>query len=190
MLQDVTEKVIEDIFSSDKLLLAKILSVNPGDLNQIARQKRFDSGKKLDLLYMQGNELLLIELKAVPFYQDIIQQINYYYSELLKLQEQLKKTWEEFDNILRDRMLYEIIMPEIEKAQLSAVKTAFEELEIENGIKWMQEGNKKEKRGFTDGFNSALSAIRQKKKEIIKSLDQNPNRCGFCQQFKASCRCD
>ena len=40
---DITEKVIEDIFSSDKSLLADVLLVNPGDLSQIARQKKFDS---------------------------------------------------------------------------------------------------------------------------------------------------
>ena len=87
---DITEKVIEDIFSSDKSLLADVLSVNPGDLSQIARQKKFDSRKKLDLLYLYQHELLLIELKAVPFYQDIVNQINDYYNELLKLQSQSK----------------------------------------------------------------------------------------------------
>ena len=87
---NITEKVIEDIFTSDKSLLANILLVNASDLNQIARQKRFDSRRKMDLLYLHKNELLLIELKAVPFYHDIINQINDYYNELLKLQSQSK----------------------------------------------------------------------------------------------------
>ncbi len=87
---NITEKTIEDIFTSDKSLLANILLVNSGDLNQIARQKRFDSRRKMDLLYLHKNELFLIELKAVPFYHDIINQINYYYNELLKLQSQSK----------------------------------------------------------------------------------------------------
>lgn len=87
---DVTEKVIEDIFTSDKSLLANVLSVNQSDLSQIARQKKFDNRKIMDLLYLFKNELLLIELKAVPFYQDIISQINDYYNELLKLQSQSK----------------------------------------------------------------------------------------------------
>lgn len=30
----------------------------------------------------------------------------------------------------------------------------------ECGIQWMQEGNKKERRGFTDGFNDCLSKIK------------------------------
>ena len=39
----VTEKVIEDILSADKSILADVLSLNQGDLSPIARQKRFDS---------------------------------------------------------------------------------------------------------------------------------------------------
>ncbi|KKR96937.1 MAG: hypothetical protein UU48_C0021G0002 [Candidatus Uhrbacteria bacterium GW2011_GWF2_41_16] len=86
----VTEKVIEDIFSADRSILAGVLSVNQGDLSPIARQKKFDNRRILDLLYLHQNELLLIELKAVPFYFDIIEQINDYQQELLKLQFQSK----------------------------------------------------------------------------------------------------
>src|SRR3989338_250567 len=87
---NVTEKVIEDIFTTDKSALANVLSVNQSDLSQIARQKRFDSRRIMDMLYLFQNELLLIELKVVPFYQDIISQINDYYNELTKLQSQSK----------------------------------------------------------------------------------------------------
>lgn len=87
---NITEKVIEDIFSADKSILASVLSVNQSDLSPIARQKKFESRKILDLLYLHQNELLLIELKAVPFYSDIIEQINYYHNELSKLQSQSK----------------------------------------------------------------------------------------------------
>jgi len=85
MTTSVTEKVIEDILSADRSILAGVLSVNQGDLSPIARQKKFDSRRILDLLYLHQNELLLIELKAVPFYSDIIAQINDYHNELLKL---------------------------------------------------------------------------------------------------------
>ena len=87
---NVTEKVIEDIFTTDKSLLANVLLVNQSDLSQIARQKKFDNRRIMDMLYLYQNELLLIELKAVPFYQDIISQINDYYDELLNLQTQSK----------------------------------------------------------------------------------------------------
>lgn len=86
----VTEKVIEDILSADRSILASVLSVNQGDLSPIARQKKFDSRRILDLLYLHQNELLLIELKVVPFYSEIIEQINDYQNELLKLQSQSK----------------------------------------------------------------------------------------------------
>lgn len=42
------------------------------------------------MLYLYQNELLLIELKAVPFYYDIISQINDYCKELVLLQSQSK----------------------------------------------------------------------------------------------------
>jgi len=80
---NITEKVIEDIFSSDKSILAKTLSLNNSDISFIARQMRFKNDKKMDLLYLHRNELLLIELKAVPFYKGIISQINEYYNELI-----------------------------------------------------------------------------------------------------------
>lgn len=87
---NITEKIIEDIFTTDKSLLANVLSVNQGDLNFIARQKKFENRRIMDMLYLYKNELLLIELKVVPFYLEIINQINDYYQELIKLQEQSK----------------------------------------------------------------------------------------------------
>jgi hypothetical protein len=85
MINVVSEKVIEDILVSDKSILSEILSVNFSDLSLIARQKIIQSGK-LDLLYIHRDEILLIELKAVPFYKEIIIQINNYEKDLLELQ--------------------------------------------------------------------------------------------------------
>ena len=102
-IENITEKVIEDIFSADKSILANVLSLNQGDLSLIARQKKFDSKKILDLLYLYQNELMLIELKAVPFYDDIISQINDYYDELIKLQSQSK--------LIRTRINKVILVP-------------------------------------------------------------------------------
>jgi hypothetical protein len=89
-ITNISEKVIEDILSADKSILAGVLDVNQSDLSMVARQKKFDSRRILDLLYLYQNELILIELKAVPFYKDIIEQINDYYNELVKLQSQSK----------------------------------------------------------------------------------------------------
>jgi len=85
----VSEKVIEDILTTDKSMLSEILSVTASDLSLIARQKIVPSGK-LDLLYLHKDELILIELKVVPFHGDIITQINNYEKDLLELQSQNK----------------------------------------------------------------------------------------------------
>ena len=82
---NLSEKVIEDIFVTDKHILSEVLSLEYSELNMLARQKSLDSGI-LDLLYIWKNELLLIELKVVPFYTGIIEQINGYYKDLLNLQ--------------------------------------------------------------------------------------------------------
>ena len=85
----ISEKIIEDILTTDKSILAEILSVSASDLSLIARQKIVASGK-LDLLYLYNDELLLIELKVVDFYLEIIHQINEYHIDLQKLQKQNK----------------------------------------------------------------------------------------------------
>lgn len=85
----LSEKVIEDILAADKSILSEILSVNASDLSLIARQKIVNSGK-LDLLYLCKDEILLIELKIVSFYKDIITQINNYETDLIGLQNQNK----------------------------------------------------------------------------------------------------
>ncbi len=85
----LSEKVIEDILAVDKSILSEILSVNASDLSLIARQKIVRSGK-LDLLYLCKNELLLIELKIVPYYREVVSQINNYENDLIELQDQNK----------------------------------------------------------------------------------------------------
>lgn len=84
---NVSERVIEDIFVVDKRILSEIIELNYSDLNLLARQKAVNSGI-LDLLYLWKDELILVELKAVPFYQDIIRQINDYYDDLVALQDE------------------------------------------------------------------------------------------------------
>ncbi|HET7119175.1 MAG TPA: hypothetical protein VFI29_21960 [Hanamia sp.] len=85
----VSEKIIEDILTSDKSILSEVLSLNFSDLNLIARQKIVSSGK-LDMLYLYKDEMVLIELKVVPFYKEIITQISNYEADLVELQNQNK----------------------------------------------------------------------------------------------------
>ena len=89
MRETVTEKVIEDIFVADKSIIAEILGFDYSDLNLIARQKILNSGI-LDLLYLYKNEIVLIELKSVPFYTETIEQINQYHQDLIILQSENK----------------------------------------------------------------------------------------------------
>ena len=89
MKQTISERVIEDILSADKKILAELLSLDPSSLSLIARQKRLKSGN-LDMLCLYKNELVLIELKVVGFSNNIINQINGYFYDLVELQKQHK----------------------------------------------------------------------------------------------------
>ncbi|MGA7195165.1 MAG: hypothetical protein WBW94_16220 [Anaerolineales bacterium] len=89
MQLSIAEKTIEDILYTDKAILADLLGCNPVNLSIIARQKILNSGK-LDLLCLYESELWLLELKAVPFYNLIIDQINGYHADLMQLQKQQK----------------------------------------------------------------------------------------------------
>jgi hypothetical protein len=83
----ISERIVEDILGSDKSTLADILSANPANPSLIPRQKALKSGN-LDLLYLYENKLLLIELRVVPFYHDMIRQLDGYFEHLRDLQAQ------------------------------------------------------------------------------------------------------
>lgn len=87
MTDSMAESVIEDILGADKFILAELLSIDPSDLSIVARQKTLASGR-LDLLCLHNNILLLIELKACAFAEDLVAQINGYYEDLRSLQTQ------------------------------------------------------------------------------------------------------
>jgi hypothetical protein len=89
ILNYISERIIEDIFTIDKSILAEILSINSSDMSLVSRQKKLKSGN-LDLLYLYNDELILVELKVVPFYNKIINQINSYHKDLLELQSKNK----------------------------------------------------------------------------------------------------
>jgi hypothetical protein len=86
---NVSERVIEDIFVIDKSILSEVIFLKYSDLSLISRQKIVKSGI-IDLLYLCNDELILIELKVVPFYKGIITQINEYYDDLVQLQKENK----------------------------------------------------------------------------------------------------
>jgi len=89
MAYSTLERIIENILCSDKSILAELLKCKESNLSLIARQKSLNSGK-LDLLYLYDDSLILIELKVVPFYNQIIEQISGYFEDLKELQRQNK----------------------------------------------------------------------------------------------------
>lgn len=102
----ISEKIIEDILCADKSLISEILTSNISDISLISRQRNVKSGK-LDLLYLCNNKIYLIELKAVPFYIDIIEQINNYHIDLVELQLQNK--------LINGEIIKIIMVPEFDK---------------------------------------------------------------------------
>lgn len=99
MNDQISEKIIEDILSTDKSILADILRINQSELSLVARQKVLNSGR-LDLLYLYNDELLLIEIKIVRFSNDIVDQINNYYNDLAKFQSENKLITSEIRKII------------------------------------------------------------------------------------------
>lgn len=89
ILNYISERIIEDIFTIDKSILAEILNLSSYDMSLVSRQKKLRTGN-LDLLYLHNDELILIELKVVPFYYGIINQINSYHNDLFELQSKNK----------------------------------------------------------------------------------------------------
>jgi hypothetical protein len=89
MNNSISERIIEDILTSDKSILSEVISLNISDLSLVARQKIVSSGK-IDMIYLHKDEMLLIELKVVPFYKEVITQINNYEIDLITLQNQNK----------------------------------------------------------------------------------------------------
>jgi len=86
---DIRENQIEDIFATYPELMKEILDISE-DLTLISRQKILPSGNKIDLLFITGKKILLVELKVEIFRKEYFEQIKDYASELLRLQKEDK----------------------------------------------------------------------------------------------------
>ena len=122
----ISEKIIEDILSSDKIIFGEMLSLNPANLSLVARQKILRSGK-LDLLYLYEDELLLVELKVVTFYNDIISQVNGYFEDLQELQRQHRLIDAEIRKII---LVTEAQATDIEKCKQELIELLAQEFEL------------------------------------------------------------
>jgi DNA-binding MarR family transcriptional regulator len=82
---EIRESQIEDILVSAPVLTKNILRLED-EPRFLCRQMIMPSGR-LDLLYTYHTELLLLELKVVPFKRQFVEQLSSYRNDLLKMQE-------------------------------------------------------------------------------------------------------
>jgi hypothetical protein len=81
---EIRESQIEDILVSAPILTKNILHLEE-EPRLLSRQMLTVSGR-LDLLYAHRTDLLLLELKAIPFQKQFIRQLSGYMTDLLNLQ--------------------------------------------------------------------------------------------------------
>lgn len=82
---EIRESQIEDILVSAPVLTKRILSLED-EPRLLSRQMLIPSGR-LDLLYAHRTELVLVELKAVPFKKQFVRQLSSYLADLRNLQD-------------------------------------------------------------------------------------------------------
>jgi hypothetical protein len=88
MAFEVRESQVEDVLATYPSIVRRLLDLDE-DAALVARQMPLPSGR-LDLLFLTGNTLLLIELKVVPFNEEFVSQVQNYQADLVALQ-QVKK---------------------------------------------------------------------------------------------------
>lgn len=86
---EIRECQIEDILATYPDITKEILGLTD-DLTLLARQKTLPSGNKLDLLFVSGTRLKLLELKIGAFDKQFIDQTLQYKNELIQLQSEDK----------------------------------------------------------------------------------------------------
>ena len=82
---EIRESQIEDILVSAPVLTKNLLHLED-EPRFLCRQMIMPSGR-LDLLYTYHTELLLLELKVVPFKKQFVEQLSSYRNDLLRMQE-------------------------------------------------------------------------------------------------------
>lgn len=88
MALDIRESQIEDVLATYPSIVRRLLDLDD-DVALVARQIPLPSGR-LDLLFLTGNTLLLIELKVVPFNEEFVSQVQDYQADLVTLQQTKK----------------------------------------------------------------------------------------------------
>jgi len=85
----IRESQIEDVLATYPDIAKEILGISE-DLTLLSQQKILPSGNKLDLLFVAGTKLKLLELKVEASQNKFIEQTEQYKNELLELQKREK----------------------------------------------------------------------------------------------------
>jgi len=85
----IRESQIEDVLATYPDIAKEILGISE-ELTLLSRQKILPSGNKLDMLFVAGTKLKLLELKVEPFQDEFVEQTDRYKNELLELQRENK----------------------------------------------------------------------------------------------------
>jgi hypothetical protein len=86
---EVRESQIEDVLATYPDVTKEALGIT-GDLTLLARQRVLPSGNRLDLLFVSGTRLQLLELKLGIFQKQFLKQVVQYRQELQELQSEDK----------------------------------------------------------------------------------------------------
>ena len=81
----IRESQIEDVLATYPDITKEILGFSE-EFTLLSRQKILPSGNKLDLLFVAGTKLKLLELKVESFQDKFVEQTKQYKTELLELQ--------------------------------------------------------------------------------------------------------
>lgn len=81
----VRESQVEDVLATYPDLTKEVVGIHD-DLTLLARQKLLPSGNRIDLLFVSGTRLKLLELKIGLFQKQFIDQVIQYKQELVQLQ--------------------------------------------------------------------------------------------------------
>jgi len=83
----ISESQVESALVADLVYLGNLIG-SRNDLKLIARQFRLQKGRRIvDIIVLDGKEIVLIELKVTKYSEDYLSQIIGYRNELIRLQE-------------------------------------------------------------------------------------------------------
>jgi len=86
---EVRESQIEDVLATYPDITKEMMGIHD-DLTLLARQKLLPSGNRLDLMFVSGTRLKLLELKVGAFQKQFVDQVIQYKHELEQLQSEDK----------------------------------------------------------------------------------------------------